>query len=50
MSQCPDLFSVLGYRYGGGGPAFGLPDTLDIEPVGTHHIICIQGVMPSDLP
>ena len=50
VSQWPDLFSVLGYRYGGGKTTFALPDTQDIDPAGMHHIICINGAMPSDGP
>jgi len=48
IADYPDLFSLLGVKFGGDGDTtFALPDLRPIAPNGTSYWICTHGDMPS---
>ncbi len=48
IKQCPELFRVLGTKFGGDGRvAFGLPDLQKALPLkGMHYYIAVEGITP----
>jgi hypothetical protein len=47
ISQYPDLYALLGTKFGGdGSTTFALPDLRPIAPNGTSYWICSNGSMP----
>lgn len=47
IREFPELFSVIGYQFGGSGDSFALPGLDSIIP-NTSFIICYDGYLPSD--
>lgn len=47
VQEQPELFSVIGNRYGGdGGSRFALPKIASLGPKGPHYFICLAGALP----
>lgn len=41
------LFSLLGYRFGGSGEQFAIPNYKGMAPQGSGYFIAVQGVYPN---